>query len=308
MLQLTRYWETNVTTDDVPTSAELAASLDGDFRSEHADVNGFPLHYVTGGAGAPLVLLPGWPETWWEYRKVMPSLADSFKVVVCDLPGMGDSAKAERNYSKKAMAGDIRALVRHLGYDEVNIAGHGIGGMVAFAYAANFADATTKVAILQTTHADDSYLAFPMLPSRDDPPPHRWWLAFNQVEGFPEQVLAGRYRLMIDYMFGLSLVNPEAITDFDRAVYATAYDSPGAVRACQGWFQAYLEDIDDLRSYGKVSVPMLGLAYGPFFDYMKQVLPDQGVDVQLGEITDSRNYLVEEQPGAVTEALTTFFL
>lgn len=295
--------------DDQLSDARLAASLEGDFRSQHAEVNGFEIHYVTGGEGEPLVLLPGWPETWWEYRKVMPALASRFRVVVADLRGMGGSGKPGSGYDKKTMAHDVHELVRHLGYDKVRIAGHGIGGMVAFAYAANHPDATEKVAILQTTHVDDSYYEFRMLPRPGDPPPHRWWLAFNQVRDFPEQVLAGRYRHLIDYMFNLSLVNPEAITEFDREVYARAYNAPGAIRACQGWFQAYQKDIDDFNGYDKVPVPMLGMAYGPgvFIDYMREVLPQQGTDVRVLEVRESRNYVVEEQPGAVIDAFLEFF-
>ncbi|WP_424889386.1 alpha/beta fold hydrolase [Streptomyces sp. XH2] len=288
-------------------NAELAASLEGGFTSEYAEVNGVRLHYVTGGQGDPLVLLPGWPETWWEYRKVMPALAARFRVITVDIRGMGGSSKPRSGFEKKSMAQDIRELVRHLGHEKVRIAGHGIGAMVAFAYAANHPEATEKVAILNTTHADQSYYKFPMLPNPGDKGPHRWWLAFNQVADFPEQILTGRYRHIIDYMFGLSLVNPEAITDRDRDIYAKAYSSAEAIRASKGWFQSYQQDIADFESYDKISVPMLGLAYGTFFEYMSQVFPQQGTDVRMAEIEGSRNYLVEEQPEAVTRALLEFF-
>ncbi|GAA0485568.1 alpha/beta fold hydrolase [Streptomyces stramineus] len=288
--------------------AELAASLDGDFSSEYADVNGVRLHYVTGGHGEPLVLLPGWPETWWEYRKVMPALAARYRVIAVDIRGMGGSGKPESGFDKKNMARDIHELARHLGHGKINIAGHGIGAMVAFAFANNHPEATEKVAILNTTHIDESYYDFPMVPRPGDKGPHRWWLAFHQVRELPEQLLAdGRYRHLIDYMFGLSLVNPEAITSYDRDVYARAYSSPEAIRASQSWFQAYQQDIEDFKSYGKVSAPMLGLAYGTFFEYMEKVLPTQGTDVRMAEIKETRNYLVEEQPEAVARELLAFF-
>lgn len=289
------------------SDAALAASLDGDFASEYAEVNGARLHYVAGGAGEPLVLLPGWPETWWEYRKVMPELARHYRVIAVDIRGMGGSEKTKSGYEKKAMAGDIRELVRHLGFDKVNIAGHGIGSMVAFAYAVNYPEATRKLAMLNTTHIDESYYGFAIMPPPDEAPPHRWWLAFNLVPDLPEQLLAGRYRYMVDWMFGLSLLNPDAISDTDRNVYARAYSTPEAIRASQAWFQAYQRDIADFYSYPKVSVPMLGLAYGGFFEYMSKMLPAQGTDVRVQEITDSRNYMVEEQPEAVASALREFF-
>ncbi|MBT2387055.1 alpha/beta fold hydrolase [Streptomyces sp. ISL-11] len=288
--------------------AELAASLDGDFSSRYADVNGVRLHYVIGGQGEPLVLLPGWPETWWEYRKVMPALAERYRVIAVDIRGMGGSEKPTSGFEKKNMALDIRELARHLGYEKINIAGHGIGAMVAFSFANTHPEATEKVAILNTTHIDESYYDFSMVPRPDHQGPHRWWLAFHQVRELPEQLLAdGRYRYLIDYMFNLSLVNPDSITSEVRDVYTRAYSSPAAIRAAQGWFQAYQQDIEDFLSYDKVTAPMLGLAYGTFFDYMKQVLPTQGTDVRMAEIKNTRNYLVEEQPEAVTEELLAFF-
>ncbi|MFR9794148.1 alpha/beta fold hydrolase [Streptomyces sp. MB22_4] len=292
---------------NVPSDEELAASLDGDFTSEYADVNGVRLHYVTGGQGDPLFLLPGWPETWWEYRKVMPRLAERFRVVAVDIRGMGGSSRPDSGYEKKSMAGDIRALAEHLGYERINIAGHGIGAMVAFAYAANHEAATKRVAIINTTHIDESYQEFRLMPKPEEPGPHRWWLAFNIVPGFPEKALAGRYRIMVDYMLGLSLVNPDAVLPEDREVYARAYDSPEAIRSSQAWFQAYQQDIDDFRGYGKLSVPVLGLAYGGFFDYMRRVLPACGSDVRVVEVKDTRNYMVEEQPEAVAAELAGFF-
>ncbi|RAY12267.1 alpha/beta hydrolase [Actinomadura craniellae] len=293
-------------TDEL-SDARLAASLDGDFHSRYAEVNGIRLHYVIGGAGEPLVLLPGWPETWWEYRKVMPALATRYRVIVVDIRGMGGSDKPDSGFEKKSMAGDVRELVRRLGYEKVDIAGHGIGAMIAFSYAAVHPEATRRLAVLNTTHIDESYYEFPMLPRPGDPPPHRWWLAFQQVQELPVQLLTGRARLIIDYMFGLSLVDPDAITPFDRDVYARAYSPAEAIRASQGWFQAYQQDIEDFLGYDKISVPMLGLAYGPFFDYMKQVLPGQGTDVRMAEIEGTRNYLVEEQPEAVVREFFAFF-
>jgi pimeloyl-ACP methyl ester carboxylesterase len=289
------------------SDAGLAASLDGDFSSEYAEVNGVRLHYVSGGQGEPLILLPGWPETWWAFRKIMPALAARHRVIAVDIRGMGGSEKTKSGYEKQSMAKDIYELVRHLGFEKANIAGHGIGAMVAYAYAAKHPDATQKLAILNTTHIDESYYEFTIMPRPTDPPPHRWWLAFNLVPELPVQLLTGRYRYMVDWMFGLSLLNPGAITSLDRDVYAQAYSTPEAIQASQRWFQAYQQDIEDFNGYPKVPVPMLGLAYGGFFDYMSKVLPGQGTDVHVTEVKDSRNYLVEEQPEAIVSAFFDFF-
>lgn len=165
------------------------ASLPG-FQHNYAQVNGVRLHYVTGGRGEPLVLLPGWPQTWWEYHKIMPALATRFRVIVVDLRGMGGSEKPQGGYDKKTMATDIHELVRKLGYEKVGIAGHDIGSQVAFSFAANFPAATRKVALMDVLHPDEGYYQIPLLP-----PPGQfslWWFAFNQVQTLPQQLLAGR--------------------------------------------------------------------------------------------------------------------
>ena len=122
-----------------PTGDRRGPSLPG-FRDAFARVNGTTLHYVVGGRGEPLILLPGWPQTWWEYRKVMPALAGRYRVIAVDLRGMGDSDKPASGFDKKTMARDIAALARQLGYDSVNIAGHDIGSMVAYSFAVNHPD------------------------------------------------------------------------------------------------------------------------------------------------------------------------
>ncbi len=109
-------------TGSVPSDSELARLLPGGFRSRCATVNGVRLHYVTGGHGRPLLLVPGWPQTWWAYRKVMPQLARTHRVIAVDLRGMGGSDKPAGGYDKKTMAADLHALVRHLGHRQVDIA------------------------------------------------------------------------------------------------------------------------------------------------------------------------------------------
>src|SRR3712207_5820505 len=87
-------------------SASQSPSLPG-FRSGYAKVNGIRMHYVTGGRGRPLVLVPGWPQTWWEFHKIMPALAKRYRVIAVDLRGQGGSDKPAGGYDKKTMARDI---------------------------------------------------------------------------------------------------------------------------------------------------------------------------------------------------------
>lgn len=281
----------------------VEADLPG-FRHNYAQVNGVRLHYVTGGRGEPLVLLPGWPQTWWEYHKIMPALATKFRVIAVDLRGMGGSEKPQAGFDKKTMATDIRELVRKLGYDKVAVAGHDIGSQVAFSFAANFPDATRKVALMDVLHPDESYYQIPLLP-----PPggfSLWWFAFNQVRTLPEQLLTGRYRYLIDWLFDNTAFDPTAIDERSRAIYARAYNAPDAIRASNGWYQAFHQDIADGKTYAKLTPPLLGLASVASYDQFAAALPNVANQFESLPI-NAGHWLAEEQPDAVARALTEFF-
>ena len=84
------------------------------FSHHTASVNGIQLHYVIGGHGDPVVLLHGWPETWYEWHHVMPALAKNYTVIVPDLRGLGDSSKPLTGYDGKTVAADIHQLITQL--------------------------------------------------------------------------------------------------------------------------------------------------------------------------------------------------
>jgi pimeloyl-ACP methyl ester carboxylesterase len=287
--------------------AALAASLDGGFTSHHADVNGTRLHYVDGGRsdGTPLVLLGGWPQTWWQWHKVMPALARRFRVIAVDLRGMGGSAKPVGGYDKKTMAADVHALLGRLAIPSAHLVGHDIGAMVAYAHAANHPGATDRIALLDVSHPDEDWARMPLLPR-----PglfHLWWFAFNQVEGLPEQLLEGRYRLLLDHLFGGMLADPAAIDDRSREVYARAYDAPDAIRAGNAWYRAFTQDIADLAGYEPVTAPLLALG-GDRSNYERLLtaVPPLGTDTRVVRIDDCGHYLPEERPEAVTAELLRF--
>lgn len=303
----------------IPTDAELARSLDEFFTSAHAEVNGVRLHYVSGGSGPPLVLLGGWPQTWWQFHKIMPELARNYHVIAVDIRGMGGSDKPESGYDKRTMAADIRALARRLGYDSVHVAGHDIGAMVAYALAANHPEAVRRVALLDVAHPDGNWENFTLLPGPGQQPNREegmtlaidsvflWWFAFNQVEGLPEQLLAGRERVLIDWLFRYQSKDPSRIGERDRDIYARAYSTPEALRAGNAWYQTFTRDIADQREYEPISAPLLGLGASGNYRVLNTVLPSKGHDVRVVEIPDSGHYIPEENPEAVIEHLTAFF-
>lgn len=299
------------------SDAALARSLEGDFSSRLVQVNGIQLHYVEGGQGDPLLLLGGWPQTWWQFHKIMPALARRYRVIAVDLRGMGSSAKPDAGYDKKTMAGDIHELIRLLDLGRVHVAGHDIGAMVAQSLAANYPDSVRKIALLDVHHPDETMYGLTLLPQADQHVngdftagnrTYLWWFALNQVRGLPEKLIAGRERMLIDQLFDYLLLDPASIDERDRAIYARAYAAPGAIRAGNAWYQTFMQDIEDEKGYQPLDVPVLALGgdhsnYG----YLAAVLPSKGRDIQVVEVTDSGHYLAEEQPEVVVQLLTTFF-
>jgi pimeloyl-ACP methyl ester carboxylesterase len=290
-----------------PTDEELASSLPGDFRSETVQAGPVRLHYVAGGQGDPLFLLHGWPQTWWAFRKVMPGLAEHFRVIAVDLPGIGGSSKPASGYDKKTMALDIYTLATELGYQQINIAGHDIGAQVAFSFAVNHPAATKKVSLLSVTHPDESYYSTPLLPKPGSGGINLWWHAFNQVNTLPAELTTGRASYLTNWIFDDFLVNQAAMTTLDRAVFAGAYNYPAAINGSNGWYQAWNQDIADMNTYPKVTAPILGLATVGFYQLMEAVLPGEGTDVQLEEVSDAGHYFLSEQPEFVVKAFTSFF-
>lgn len=293
------------------SDAALVRLLPG-FSNHHADVNGTTLHYVIGGKGEPLVLLPGWPETWWGYHKTMQALARHYTVIVIDLRGMGSSAMPSGGYDKKTMATDVYALVKHLGYASANVTGHDIGAQVAYSYAANFPQGTRKLILLDTPPPTEGLLTLPMLPAHgtfgdkiDPAHPYFWWFAFHQVKGLPEKLLAGRVRLEQDWFYSYMLKDDGAIDAHDRAVYEHAYNSRDAIRASNGWYQAFTQDIIDDHDYAMLDMPVLGLG-GSGHDRLTATMTRKARNFTAIKVENSGHFVQEEQPEQVTRAMLDF--
>lgn len=289
----------------------LVATLPG-FKRGFADVNGTRLHYVAGGKGEAVVLLPGWPETWWSYHKIMPTLARNYRVIAVDIRGMGASSKPLDGYDKKTMAKDIQELVAKLGYDRAHIVGHDIGAQVAWSFAANHPANTRTLTMLDVPHPDEGLLSWPMLPTHgtfgdkiDENHPYVWWFAFHQVKGLPEQMLQGRAQVEHEWFFRYLAKDESAIDARDRAVYAAAYNQDGGVRAGNAWYQAFTQDIIDEKGYGKLKMPVLGIA-GPGYGWLNSVLTTKAVNATAYKLPDSGHFVVEEAPEETLSYLLPF--
>lgn len=275
------------------------------FKSQYVEVNGTKIHYVIGGEGEPLILIPGYPQTWWAYHQIMPDLAKHYTVIVVEMRGMGESDKPESGYDKKNMAKDIYELVQILDFGEITIGGHDIGAHVAFSFANNYPEVTIKLIMLDTPHPDESMYQLPMLPIPGMNYIYPWWLAFNQVGELPEQLLEGRMNILIDWLFEKLVVNKEGITDFDKAVYSEAYNTKEAIRASNNWYQTFGQDIEDFKSYKKLTMPVLGIG-GSGYGLLSMSLPNSAEILELKEVSNSGHFLMSENPNLVVSYIVEF--
>ncbi|WP_199194812.1 alpha/beta fold hydrolase [Phyllobacterium phragmitis] len=288
----------------------LVGELKG-FKSSFAEVNGIRMHYVEGGEGTPVLMMPGWPQTWWAFHKIMPEIAKNHRVIAVDIRGMGATDKPEAGYDKKNMAKDIHELLKTLGHDEAHIVGHDIGSQVAYAYAANYPDATTSVTFLDVSAQPQSTRDMRLVPARALTGNFQedfflWWFAFNQVHDMPEELIEGRAHIYQNWFWNSLLYKKDALTERDRAVYAAAYNTKDGIRGGNGWYQAYAQDLDDQLTYpDRLTVPSLGiggLGNGLLVEFMNR----RFADPQLEHLPESGHYIAEEAPEQVTDFLTGF--
>jgi len=303
----------SITDDQVEFSNEmLVASLPG-FTDSFVVVNGINIHYVRGGSGPSIVLLPGWPLTWWAYHKIMPLLARSFDVIAVDLRGMGNSDRPSGGYDKKTMAADIAAIVKKLDLGTVHLAGHDIGAMVAFSFAANYPDQVAKLILFDAMHPEESLYQLSIIPAYDTfdgenlnpAAPYLWWWAFQQVKVFPDLLLEGRVHLLHDWFFNNTLVNTGSIDAFDRSVYNQNYKRRDSIRATNAWFQAFSQDVEDQKSYSLLQLPVLGIA-GLSYDWMNAVLPGKVTNLTMVKAENSAHFPADEEPEATAQWITDF--
>jgi pimeloyl-ACP methyl ester carboxylesterase len=276
-----------------------------------ADIGtGVRIHYVTAGAGPrTAILLHGFPQTWWEWRRLIPLLAEAgFRVVAPDYRGAGHSSRPAGGYDKRTMADDIFRLAHeHLRIEApVALVGHDIGLMVAYAFAQAHRDRVSHLVLA------DAPLPGTAVFDRMRADPRVWQFAFHNVRDLPEMLIAGRERLYLQFMIGQRLCNPAAIDERDLDLYASAYAAPGALRAGLELYRAFDRDIADnreiLQRAGKLTLPVLALGgeistLGPL---MEEMMREVAEDVTSFRVPGTAHFLAEENPSALAVCLLDF--
>ena len=273
----------------------------------HADLGDVILHYITAGDGFPVVLLHGIPQTSYEWRYVIPQLANKYKVIAPDLRGLGDSSHPTDGYDKKTMSDDIWRLLKKLNIEKFYLVGHDWGGPIAFSLAAQHPDVVLKLAILDVAIPGDG--------ADFSQNGRRWHHPLFRTPDLPEQLfLGGREHLIINWLFDNYGYLPNCIGEADRKEYLRTYVKPGAMRAMFSIYRALPQDAEDnkamLQANGKLKMPVLALggdkSFGRGMETMES-LQRMADDVRGGLVHDSGHWVTEEQPEFIASELLKFF-
>jgi len=272
---------------------------------------GIRIHHVTTGeAGSRTALLiHGFPQTWWQWRRVIPSLvAAGIRVIVPDYRGAGDSSRPHSGYDKLTMAGDLHRLVQaHLGITErIALIGHDIGSMIAYAYAQAYRDSVSHLVMV------DAPLPGTAVFDRLRSDPRVWHFAFHGARDVPEMLVAGRERAYLRAFFAARVFDPSAIDDADLERYTAAYAAPGAMRAGFELYRAFDRDADDnrelIRRNGRLTMPVLAVGgaistSGPVVEAMMREVAERVTGVR---IPGTAHWVPEENPAAFADAVLAF--
>jgi pimeloyl-ACP methyl ester carboxylesterase len=302
------------------TSVEQQQLMDGisfdidnmTFSHHMASVNGIQLHYVIGGQGDPVVLLHGWPETWYKWHKVMPALAKNYTVIAPDLRGLGDSSKPPTGYDGKTLAEDIHQLVTQLGFKTIFLVGHDIGSAVVYPYAAAHPSEVKRLVVMDVPPPG----FFP--PPQVNGGPPLWWILFHQTPDVPEALTQGKEMEYLSWHYQNLAYNRAAITQEAINEYVSKYSAPGGMRAGFEHYRAIPQDAIQNQNYSKtkLTMPVLALAGGyiPTFggNTTMPSLVEYGMKLLAQNVTgitvpNSGHYIAEEQPDVVVKLLKNFF-
>ncbi|MFF1919977.1 alpha/beta fold hydrolase [Streptomyces sp. NPDC058221] len=280
------------------------------FTHRWVDAGGVRLHAVEGGQrnGPAVVLLAGFPQTWWAWRRVMPALAERYHVIAVDLPGQGHSERPEGSYDTHTVAAHVHAAVEALGVQEYSLAAHDIGAWVAFSLALKYGSRLRGLALL------DAGIPGITLPDSIPTDPAKawktWHFAFHLVPDLPETLLEGREREYVSWFLKAKALSPGTFGEAEIEQYARALAADGGLRASLAYYRDAAESArknHEALERQHLTVPVLGISssHGSVPDMAASIAP--WADNATGAVVpDAGHFIPDEQPGAVAAALAGF--
>lgn len=277
-----------------------ASSLPSGFTEGRVTISDAQLHYVRGGSGPALVLLHGWPQTWSEWRLVMPQLAARHTVIAFDLPGLGTSSIPAGGYDKATTARRIHEGVNRLGFQQVEVLGHDVGTLVAYPYARDYPTEVTRIAVIDAPLSGFGLEDFYGI---------SWHFRFNiSAAPIPETIMDDSdVSTYLGMMFDFS-VNGAGI---DRDTYYHAYSSSARRTAGYAYYRAFESDaVDNQANAASKQLSMPVLAMGAQFSFGTAVADSfrhVGTDVRTLVVPGSGHFVPEEAPQFLVDCASIFF-
>ncbi|MBM4258356.1 MAG: alpha/beta hydrolase [Deltaproteobacteria bacterium] len=278
-----------------------------------AHVNGVRLHYVTQGDGPLLVLLHGFPEFWYSWRQQIPVLAKYFTVVAPDLRGYHESDKpvGVANYRVDTLTADVMSLIRAFGQEKAVIVGHDWGGGIAWAFAADYPQATEKLIVMNCPHPGpfQKHLRSNWRQLR-----RSWYMFFFQIPWLPEFGIRVNARRFVDQAFRGMAIRKEAFPDDELQKYVAAIRKPGAATAAINYYRAAFRETlrKGERHFAKITSPTLliwgeeDIALGKELTYDMDEYFTNRFEVKY--IPRCSHWVQQEQPELVNQYMLEFLV
>lgn len=290
----------------------MVSYLDHDgepLRRNFVNAGGIRFHYLRAGKGRTVVLVAGFPQSVYAWRRVIPLLSKDYDVIAFDLPGQGDSDKPVGGYDTATAARRVNCFLKTIGVERHFLVGHDVGSWVAYPYAHEFKDVLDGVVFLDANIPGVTLQ--PFINVADPDYWRNWHFLFNIVEDLPEALLKDRERILIEWFFNKkTAVAMQTFSKEDIDEYVRAYSSLGGMRGMLGYYRAVIEDMAYNKTLfeRKIVPPVLALG-GDVGSAPKifQAMKPLASRITGGVIANSGHYIPEEQPEALVEAMRDFF-
>jgi len=271
-----------------------------------AAVNGTTLHYVSAGAdGSPVLLVHGFPESWWAFHKVIPLLARTHRVFAVDLRGFGDSDNTPGNYDSATAAEDLHQLIQTLGLGAVHLVGQDIAGGTVFRLAATHPEDVASLTAIEMGLAGFGLEGFADITHGGS-----WHIGALAAPGIAQMLFPGREQQILgQWAFPSMSAVPGAISQDDVDEFARVYSRADGWRGPIGLYQSMLSEGEELKALATsnpLTMPVLAVSGfgGPVtVATLSQVTQGDVASIQLDGIG---HYIAMEAPDALAEAILPF--
>ena len=286
----------------------LPAGFTDTFTSRYLDTGQLRLHAVIGGQGPPLLLVHGWPQTWYAWRMLMPALARDFQVIAVDQRGIGLTDKPPDGYDTGSQADDLVGLMEALGHQRFAVYGTDTWMPIAYALAADHPERLERLVVseapLPGVTPSPPLLLPPLLNAR------LWHLAFNQLPAeVNEQLVRGREDTFFGAEFDASAGTNKLPADAVSYYIDTLAADPDALRGSFEIYRAFPTIIaqNEQRKTRRLPMPVLAIggaeSSGAMVGDLMQLVAD---DVQTLVLPDCGHWVAEQAPEELLAALTPF--